>query len=86
MDIVPISHQLNFYTLYLGAVYIFPSKFCTYLLSPLLEDFPLLGIYKFDLAGIRFQTSFGGGMRPCTFGIPSGEKSSTRLRDSFLKK
>jgi hypothetical protein len=26
-----------------------------------LEDFPLLKIYKFDLSGIRFQTSFGGG-------------------------
>jgi hypothetical protein len=25
------------------------------------EDFPLLGIYKFDLSGMRFQTSFGGG-------------------------
>jgi hypothetical protein len=26
----------------------------------ILEDFPLLGIYKFDLSGIKFQTSFGG--------------------------
>ena len=26
-----------------------------------LEDFPLLGIYKFDFSGMRFQTSFGGG-------------------------
>jgi hypothetical protein len=26
-----------------------------------MEDFPLLGIYKFDLSGMRFQTSFGGG-------------------------
>jgi hypothetical protein len=25
------------------------------------EDFPLLGIYKFDFSGMRFQTSFGGG-------------------------
>jgi hypothetical protein len=24
------------------------------------EDFPLLGIYKFDLSGIKFPTSFGG--------------------------
>jgi hypothetical protein len=27
----------------------------------IMEDFPLLGIYKFDLSGMRFQTSFGGG-------------------------
>jgi hypothetical protein len=26
-----------------------------------MEDFPSLGIYKFDLSGMRFQTSFGGG-------------------------
>jgi hypothetical protein len=26
-----------------------------------MEDFPLLGIYKFDLSGMRFQTLFGGG-------------------------
>jgi hypothetical protein len=25
-----------------------------------MEDFPLLGIYKFDLSGMRFQTCFGG--------------------------
>jgi hypothetical protein len=57
----------------------------------------LLGICKFDLSGIRFQTSFGGGnpnfsdfhhqmrfgiwnMRQCTFGIPSGGKSSIPLQ------
>jgi hypothetical protein len=31
------------------------------LISHILEDFPSLGIYKFDLSGMRFQTSFGGG-------------------------
>jgi hypothetical protein len=29
--------------------------------SPTLEDFSWLGIFKFDLSRIRFQTSFGGG-------------------------
>jgi hypothetical protein len=27
----------------------------------IVEDFPSLGIYKFDLSGMRFKTSFGGG-------------------------
>jgi hypothetical protein len=36
------------------------NQFCKFV-ELRLEDYPLLGIYKFEPSGMRFQTSFGGG-------------------------